>query len=183
MLQIKTDLLSKNLRNLSAQISGKISSSRSLHCAPLWILSASLWLNFQGTSLFAQRDSSTIIQYIDQCNETYYANPDSSFEFCLKAEKESKYQGNFTYAGEIALCKARYHILVTDYETANAELSFAINCFEQKKNYAKLSKAMSLKSILLDRIGEHYQSTKVLREAYLISKNHGDKAGEISRLI
>lgn len=132
---------------------------------------------------FSQRDSSTIINYIDQCNKTYYANPDSSFEFCLKAEKESKYQGNFSYAGDIALCKSRYHILVTDYETANAELTFAINCFEQKKNFAKLSKAMSLKSILLDRIGEHYQSTKVLREAYLISKNNGDKPGEISRLI
>jgi len=134
-------------------------------------------------SSFAQRDSSQIIAYINQCNEIYYINPDSSFEFCLRAEKECKYQGNFNYAGEIALGKARYHILITDYERANSELTFAIDFFEQKKDYAKISKTYALKSILLDRIGEGEASTKVLREAYLISKERGDRPGEVSRLM
>lgn len=135
------------------------------------------------TNAFAQHDSTQIIDYLKKCNETYYANPDSSYEFCLRAEKESKYQGNFNFAGDIALGKARYHILVTDYELAFSELSFAIDFFEQKRNYPKLSSAYSLKSILLDRIGEHDASSEMLKKAYQISKENNDRQGEISRLI
>ncbi|MBK6527163.1 MAG: hypothetical protein IPG07_17405 [Crocinitomicaceae bacterium] len=73
-------------------------------------------------------------------------------------------------------------VLVTDYQGAAMQLNIAIQFFSYKEDFVNLSKAYSLKSILLDRIGEKEESTKVLYEAYLISKNHGDRKGEISRL-
>ncbi|MBK7129715.1 MAG: SpoIIE family protein phosphatase [Crocinitomicaceae bacterium] len=137
-----------------------------------------------GHNLFAATEDSLIIaDLIKKSNEIYYENPDSSYRLCCEAEKKSQYYGNTQFMGDIAHCKARYHLLVTDYDLSATEINFAIQIFEQQKNYPKLSRAYSLKSILLDRIGEPDASTNMLREAYFISKNHGDRDGEIGRLI
>lgn len=135
------------------------------------------------TSAFSlAQDTATIQKLIDEGNAIYYSNPDSSYTLCCGAEDLAKKAGTPEYLGKTALCKARYYILVTDYQAAATELYIAIQFFTTKEDYPSLSRAYSLKSILLDRIGEPKASTDMLREAYLISKNHGDRAGEIARL-
>lgn len=126
--------------------------------------------------------SGSIQKLIDQGNEIYYSNPDSSYALCCGAEEEANKSGTTEFIGATALCKARYLILVTDYQAAAKELNIAIQFFTWKEDFVSLSKAYSLKSILLDRVGDADESVRVLREAYLISKNHGDREGEISRL-
>lgn len=134
------------------------------------------------TISFTTHSQSNIQSLIDQGNQIYYSDPDSSYALCCGAEEEAKKSANNEFAGNIALCKARYMVLVTDYQGAAMQLNIAIQFFSYKEDFVNLSKAYSLKSILLDRIGEKEESTKVLYEAYLISKNHGDRKGEISRL-
>ncbi len=134
------------------------------------------------TISFTTHSQSNIQSLIDQGNQIYYSDPDSSYALCCDAEEEAKKTANNEFAGNIALCKARYMVLVTDYQGAALQLNIAIQFFTYKEDFVNLSKSYSLKSILLDRIGEKEESTKVLYEAYLISKNHGDRKGEISRL-
>jgi serine phosphatase RsbU (regulator of sigma subunit) len=134
------------------------------------------------TISFTANSQSNIQSLIDQGNQIYYSDPDSSYALCCGAEEEAKKSTTNEFAGSIALCKARYMVLVTDYQGAALQLNIAIQFFSFKEDFVNLSKSYSLKSILLDRIGEKEESTKVLYEAYLISKNHGDRKGEISRL-
>jgi serine phosphatase RsbU (regulator of sigma subunit) len=179
----------ENLRVLSSKISGKIffhhggtettEKNREFYLASLR-LSVTIFLLI--TIAITANSQSNIQSLIDQGNQIYYSDPDSSYALCCGAEEEAKKSANNEFTGSIALCKARYLVLVTDYQGAALQLNIAIQFFTIKEDFVNLSKAYSLKSILLDRIGEPEESTKVLREAYLISKNHGDRKGEISRL-
>ena len=143
------------------------------------VLSATLVLTMFSAGA---QTTDNIQQLIDQGNEIYYSNPDSSFALICEAENLAKKKSDNSYFGRIALAKARYFVLVTDYRASSRELTLAIYFFENNRDFVNLSKAYSLRSILLDRIGEKEESTKVLREAYLISKNNNDREGEIARL-
>lgn len=130
-------------------------------------------------STSAQQPIQTLITRSDSI---YASDPDSSFALLNAAETEAKKSGINEFIGQIAQGKARYFILVTDYQAAGIELTKAEHFYSTKKDYKEISSTLALRSILLDRIGEEEESQRVLRQAYEISKNHGDREGEINRL-
>jgi serine phosphatase RsbU (regulator of sigma subunit) len=173
-----TQLICVHLRILSAKICGKFSLSLRENVKT----SLSLLVLISLPLFSYAQNSSSIQKLIDQGNEIYFSDPDSSYALCCEAEEGAKAISSNEHLGDIALCKGRYLILVTDYQAAGKELNTAIEFFSIQKDYVNLSRAYSLQSILLDRIGEPEESTKMLLEAYRISKDHGDRPGEISRL-
>ncbi len=126
-------------------------------------------------NLYAQSKAKELI---DLASEVYSEYPDSSLKLCEEAEKLNDQS---VYA-DICGCKAKYYLLFTDYEKAELELTNGINFSKEKNDYTNLSYLYSLKSIQLERIGEHDQSHYILLESYKISKQYGSSAQQYSRL-
>ncbi|MCB9224529.1 MAG: SpoIIE family protein phosphatase [Crocinitomicaceae bacterium] len=111
----------------------------------------------------AQQDVEDIL---DKANDVYNENPAESFSFCEAAGRLAIEQGNTEFDAEIATCKARYYLLIAKYDAASAELNKAILFYENVDDKDGLAYAYSLKSILLDRVGDtdasHLMQLKVV---------------------
>ena len=128
------------------------------------------------------QSADAIEENLGLAHEIYSSNPDSSYALCCQAEDEAKKTSASEHTGEIALCKTRYLILVTDYQNAALELSKALRFFEQNNDFSRLSYTYSLQSILYERIGEPEAAMQTLLNAYEISLEHNDYVGQVNRL-
>jgi serine phosphatase RsbU (regulator of sigma subunit) len=131
---------------------------------------------FQTTHFYAQ--SKTAKEYLKIAAEQYDIRPDSSFRLCLLAEKSAKDKEQI----EVCACKAKLHLLFTDYEEAEYQIGKAILLSKEQNDLSSLSYILSLKSILHERLGEHDQAHYTQLEAYQISKEQGDVVAQYSRL-
>lgn len=127
-------------------------------------------------SSFSQSRSEILL---NKASEIFSKDYSSSFQLCCQAEKIS----DAKYIGDVAICKARYYLTFTDYENTEIELNKAIQFFQKVKNYAELSHAYDLYSILLKRLNEPESSKNYLLKAYQYSKKSGDTQAQIKRLI
>ncbi|MEZ4923435.1 MAG: SpoIIE family protein phosphatase [Crocinitomicaceae bacterium] len=118
---------------------------------------------FSSVFAAAQQDVEDIL---DKANDVYNENPAESFSFCEAAGRLAIEQGNTEFDAEIATCKARYYLLIAKYDAASAELNKAILFYENVDDKDGLAYAYSLKSILLDRVGDtdasHLMQLKVV---------------------
>jgi tetratricopeptide (TPR) repeat protein len=117
-------------------------------------------------------------EYLKLASEQYDVRPDSSYQLCLLAEKIATAQEQI----EVCNCKAKIHLLFTDYEEAEKEIGKAIVLSKEQADYKALSYVLSLKSILHERLGEHDLSHYTQLEAYTLAKDQGSKASQYSRL-
>lgn len=106
-------------------------------------------------SASAQQDIQKILYKAD---DVYSENPAESFSLCETAEREAQQSGDHSHDANIAYCKARYYILIAKYDAASSELSKAILLFEEQDDKVGLANAFSLKSILLERVGDSQAS-------------------------
>lgn len=125
----------------------------------------------------------SIEKYLNAADEIYDSNPDSSFQLCCAAENLQNQEEDNSLAGKIAVCKGRYYILKTDYGNATNELNKAILFYQEKKDLLALSGVYSLKSILLDRVGEPEQAHLFLLKSYQIAKQEGSVSAQVHRLL
>jgi tetratricopeptide (TPR) repeat protein len=103
---------------------------------------------------------------LEKSRSLYNENPAESFSLCETAEREAKETGDHSQDGSIAYCKGRYYLLIAKYDASSTELNKAINIFTENDDKLNLSSTYSLKSILLQRIGDeaaaHTMLLKVL---------------------
>ncbi|MEX1002513.1 MAG: SpoIIE family protein phosphatase [Crocinitomicaceae bacterium] len=128
----------------------------------------------------AQQDIQSILKKADA---VYDNHPEESFALCERAERQADKSGNTTFNGDISLCKARYYLLIARYDAAGSELNKAILIFRHKKDLLNLSNAYSLKSILLDRIGEPKKAHNSLLKSLELSREAKDTAAIASKLL
>lgn len=143
----------------------------------LYILS--LLFVFSITNTNAQ----SIETYLNEADEIYDSNPDSSFQLCCYAEDLQTKDRDSSLAGEIATCKARYYLLKTDYGNATNELNKAILIYQENHDLLALSGVYSLKSILFDRVGDAEQAHLFLLKSYQMAKKEGSVPAQINRLL
>jgi tetratricopeptide (TPR) repeat protein len=117
-------------------------------------------------------------EYLKLALEQYDVRPDSSYQLCLLAEKVATSAEQI----DVCACKAKIHLLFTDYDEAEYQIGKAIVLAKEQKNFKSLSYVLSLKSILHERLGEHDLSHYAQLEAYQISKEHASAASQYSRL-
>lgn len=144
-------------------------------------LSLSLFLFFLwGFSLSADAQSS-IKQLIEKADAVYDENPAQSMALYEKAELQADREGNHLFDGEIHHGKGRFYVLIGQYDAASAALNKAILIYTETKNDEGLASVYSIKSILLERIGESQQAHNMLLKALEIDKRVNNKSGMWSR--
>ncbi|UKN00757.1 tetratricopeptide repeat protein [Paracrocinitomix mangrovi] len=84
----------------------------------------------------------------------YNENPAESFSLCESAEREAKELNNTEFDGNIALCKARYYLLISMYDACSRELNKATLFFEKREDKVNLASVYNLKQNMLSKIGE-----------------------------
>jgi tetratricopeptide (TPR) repeat protein len=126
----------------------------------------------------AYSQSKTAQDYLQLALEQYDIRPDSSFRLCQLAEKLA----NASEQIEVCTCKAKIHLLFTDYEEAELVIGQAVILSKEQEDYQSLSYILSLKSILYERLGEHDLSHYTQLEAYKIAKEHGTEKSQYRRL-
>jgi len=122
----------------------------------------------------ASQDDPIIEGYLQSSWDVIDAYPDSAFDFYCKAEEHAASVGNLDYTGTIAYGKARIYVLLTNYGKASEELNKAILFFQENNNKSMLASTYSLKSILLERIGDNEASHLIQLKACEIAKKSGD---------
>ena len=110
---------------------------------------------------------------ISKADRIYNENPAQSFALYETAEREAKSSGNHKYDGEIHFGKGRYLVLIAKYVAAIVELIKAILLFQENDNLESLASVYSIKSILLDRLGESQGAHEILLQALEIDKELG----------
>lgn len=125
----------------------------------------------------------TDIQKILNKAESLYAeNPAESFAMYEKAEKEALKQNNTQFECQINLGKARYYLLISKYESASALLNECILRSENTEDHSSLTHALSLKGILLERVGEKEASHALQLEVLELNRQHADTFAIINSL-
>ncbi len=123
-----------------------------------------------------------INELIRKAGEVYNETPAKSLEYCQEAENLAKKNNNSEYTGRIATCKARYYILVTDFERANIEINKALEFYQAKGDSAGLIHAMGRKALLLDKMGEKQAAHKYLLDLIEIQRRVKDYYGLVANL-
>lgn len=116
---------------------------------------------------------------ITKADLLYDESPAQAFSLYEAAEREANQSANHDFDGKIFLGKARYNLLVAKYDAANANLSEAILFFEANGDKTGLSSALSLKSILFQRIGDEKGAHSLLLKTIEIDKELGDSGALI----
>ncbi len=127
-------------------------------------------LSFSGFS----RD---IEKILDKADAKYAESPAESFALLETAEKEAESTNNHRFDGDIHYGKARYYLVTANYDASILELNEAILIFEKDKDLHMLSASFSLKSILLERLGEGKKAHNYLLQALKIDRQIGEDSG------
>lgn len=143
-------------------------------------LFAFILLLFYGLSPQAQKDIDKILL---KASDIYDENPAESFEMCERAEREAKLKNDHAFDGDIAICKARYLILIASFGDATSELNKAILFFEEKKDPLNLATALSLKSLMLSKMGDHDAAHQMLLEVLELNRQMNDRNGVVTALL
>ena len=126
----------------------------------------------------SKKDIGKIITKADQI---YNENPAQSYALYETAEREAISSENHSFDGEIHFGKARYLVLIAKYDAAMVELNKAILLFQENDNLESLASVYSVKSILLDRLGESQGAHEILLQALEIDKELKDTSGLLAR--
>ncbi len=118
-------------------------------------------------------------QVLELAGEVYYSDPDSSYKLCKSLDP-----GELSEAqqADLSMLLARYNILMTDYESAEIELQKAKKLFSGLGNAIGEARVFSLQSILADRLGEVDKSMSLVKKAYQIYLELGEKGRQVSPL-
>ncbi len=131
------------------------------------------------SGLSAQSNSYELVVQADQ---VYNEDPGQSYVLCSEAEKLLDKDSEDEEVASVAICLARYYILVTQYDDANTYLNQAIEIYTRNGNLIGLSSAFSLKSILMQKIGDAQASRSLLIRAVEIERQLGDTSGLATEL-
>lgn len=126
--------------------------------------------------------SKDIQKLLNKAELIYAENPAESFALYETAEREAKQQNTTEYNTQINLGKARYYILIAKYQSASALLNECILDAKTDEDGGALTHALSLKSILLERIGENEASHQLELEVLSLNKKYKDTASIINSL-
>ena len=135
---------------------------------------------FLAPVVFSQQD---IRKILDKASDVYDENPAESFEMCERAEREAESSGDHQFDGSIALCKSRYLILIASFDEASSELNKAIIFFQEKDDQSNLAVALSLKSLLLSKMGDLEAAHVMLLQVLDINRSTENKHGTINTLL
>lgn len=111
---------------------------------------------------------------IDKATNIYPTEPKASYELLIALERDLKGEDLNQFAGEISLGKARYQILITDYESSSKEINKAIQFYKKRKDWKGLANAYSMNAILLERIGESEVGVRFLKQSFSLAKKVRD---------
>lgn len=124
----------------------------------------------------------THLEKLDEANQLYYSDAETSYEICNTVEREIKTKPDSNVLAEVYLCQGRYFLLKAKLEKSTALLNKALAIFEQQNNLSRQAKCHSLKSILLGRIDNRTESLFQERKALALYIKAKDLEGEISSL-
>ena len=121
--------------------------------------------------------SKDIGKILDKADAKYSESPAESFALLEAAEKEAESTNNHKFDGDIYYGKARYYLLIANYDASILELNEAILIFENENDLHMLSASYSLKSILLERLGEGQKAHNYLLQALKFDRQIGEDSG------
>lgn len=134
------------------------------------------------TSFYGVRAQGDISKMLDKSLLIYDENPAESFALCEAAERKAIATDDHSMDGDISLCKARYLILIASFDQASSELNKAIVFFQEKEDDYNLSKAYSLKGVLLHKMGDNQGSHNLQLKVLNIDRRIGNQFGIIQSL-
>jgi serine phosphatase RsbU (regulator of sigma subunit) len=122
-------------------------------------------------------------EQINQANQIYLSNPDSSFQLCKTIEIElKKIPNNELLLAKTELCKTRYLTLKAKFEEASEILNRVIPVFEAKNELILIAKCYSMKSIIANKIKEVTNAIEYNQKAFDFYKEAENLDGQIATL-
>lgn len=126
--------------------------------------------------------SEKIESELDLAESFYPENPSESFFHCAEAEQLAAENGDQSFAGDINLCKARYYVLVAQFDLAGKELANAIEFYTVREDQYNLAIAYNLKSLLVSKLGEDDEARMLQLKSLELSRKIQDYDGMIGSL-
>ena len=118
-------------------------------------------------------------QKIARADNIYYTYPVSSYNICMSIDTSVLSKEN---QGILSLSKVRVLLLMTDYESCERELLNAEDIFSNLSSQQLLANTYSLKSILLERLGEKRAAINMLLKSYDISVELGEFSSQATNM-
>jgi serine phosphatase RsbU (regulator of sigma subunit) len=119
---------------------------------------------------------------LDSAAATWDETPALSLEYCKEAEELSLKENVKEYTGRIAHCKARYYILITEFDLANKEINKAIDFYKSENDSSGLIHSFESKAILLRKMGDDKASHALMLHVIKLQYQLKDYAGLTSTL-
>ncbi len=118
-----------------------------------------------------------VVLLIDIASSIYFSTPDSSIEYCEKAEALSKKYNLEVQLAYSLHCESRYLLLKGDIKTTIEKLNKAISLFEKNNELKGLAKCYSLKSVAVGRLKQYNEQLVFLLKTKSIYTQLNDKRG------
>lgn len=113
----------------------------------------------------------------------YFSNPDSSYLISRQVFELSKQNQDHASEAKSLVFIGRYYLLKSQLEDAEKSFNSAQSLYTDLHDLRGKAYVLKLKSILLDRLGNHQESRKSLEEAIDLYENTNDKKGLITSLL
>lgn len=140
-----------------------------------------LCILFLSQFCFAQED--TCAYLLNKADSVYFSNPDSSYTLSCLAEECFKKSNSTTNLAKAYLFKAKYLLLKSDLEEADALINKALTLYKEALDLNGWAYASKLKAILEKRLGNIKQSIIYTEEAVSLYKKVNDIKGTIAGLL
>lgn len=127
--------------------------------------------------------TSNLSYLLHQADSIYFSNPDSSYFISQQVLDLSKQNHDHASEAKSLVFIGRYYLLKSQLEDAEKSFNSAQGLYTDLHDLRGKAYVLKLKSILLDRLGNHQESRKSLEEAIGLYENTNDKKGLITSLL